>query len=65
MSQQSWPRQEEIMSQQNSFMSRQCWLRKGNSCCDGILLCRDRVVQHRENYVATEYSYVTTENLKT
>ena len=31
------------------FMSRQSWLRKGKSCCDGMLLCRDRVVQHGEN----------------
>ena len=30
-------------------MSRQSWLRKGNSCHDGMLLCHDRVVQHREN----------------
>ena len=30
-------------------MSRLSWLRKGNSCRDEMLLCRDRVVQHGEN----------------
>ena len=30
-------------------MSRQSWLRKGNSFHDGILLFHDIVVQHREN----------------
>ena len=30
-------------------MSRQSWLRKGNFYRDGMLLCRDKVVQHRVN----------------